>query len=79
MLFHGTWWMPTMLTFTHPDYPNHRRVNMVNQGHVDGPTAIIRNATIALIDATHSEIRTVGGDLVAIYEPTETPRLCGLT
>lgn len=73
----GTWWMPTTLTFTHPDYPDDWTVDILNLGPADGPTARIHNTTITLVDQEHIEIRLPDGQLVAIYEPTEPPGLCG--
>ena len=75
--FNDTWWLPTTLTFTHPDYPPDWTVEILDLGPVDGPTAIIHDATITLVDPEHIEIRLTDGQLVAIYEPTIVVGLCG--
>ncbi|MBU1493002.1 MAG: hypothetical protein KJ956_03430 [Actinobacteria bacterium] len=69
--------MPTTLTFTHPDYPADWTVEVLNLGPVDGPTARIHNTTITLVDRDHIEIRLTDGQLVAVYEPTDSPHFCG--
>jgi hypothetical protein len=73
--FNDTWWVMATTFFTHPDYPEGWPVEVLNQGAVDGPDAII-SATITLVAVDRIEVSLTDGTAVAVYEPGE-PFFCG--
>lgn len=76
VFFNDTWWGPTETMFHHPEYPVDWPVEVLDQGAVDGPDAVI-HATLTLVDEDRIDIRLLDGTTVAAYEPTTDVFLCG--
>lgn len=61
--------------FDHPGYPEGWPVEVLNQGAVDGPDAVIA-AVVELVGPERIEVTLADGTPVAVYEPGE-PFFCG--